>query len=343
MAQVALTDLSVKSLKTDKQQELFWDTILPAFGVRVSPSSKAFVVRTGKPRRMTTIGKYPEMSLKAARIAAISYLTEESSPTSKTYQEAKIGFLRDARRRLKRDTARQYEQYLDVLVFRGQVSSITRTDINEQLAQYDGKPFAQNYAFATLKSFLNWCIDNEIIDRSPLRRVKVPNKVPSRSRVLTDQELGRVWNSLEDNVYGRMVRVMLLSGQRRMEVRNLKPEDVADGLITFHTKGDKQNIIPVTPLVEEQLKHLPFTFNNWSYNLNLLKAEARVEFTHHDLRRSMATKMASVLKINDITIERILGHAVNPVKHTYNRYSYIEEARDALLQYEAHVLKVAGA
>jgi integrase len=49
----------------------------------------------------------------------------------------------------------------------------------------------------------------------------------------------------------------------------------------------------------------------------------------HDLRRSMATHMAR-LGVPQEHIERVLGHVIEGVAGTYNRYSYLDEKRAAL-------------
>ncbi|RYG99946.1 MAG: hypothetical protein EON58_02115 [Alphaproteobacteria bacterium] len=53
------------------------------------------------------------------------------------------------------------------------------------------------------------------------------------------------------------------------------------------------------------------------------------DWTLHDLRRSAATHMAR-LGVAQEHIERVLGHVIEGVAGTYNRYSYIEEKRAAL-------------
>lgn len=340
-----LTELAIQKLKYDGKQKTHWDKHLPSFGVRVSPRAKSYVVMYGPKRQLKTLGRYPDIALKDARTLAMGFLGSVASPTpslaTMPFLEAYKGFLVDASRRLKPETVKQYEQYLKVLAFEKPLGEITKADISRRLAIYDGKPWAQNYAHATLRAFFNWCLDNEHLDKHPLIRGKPPNKTFSRERVLSDQELARVWWATPDTTYGRMVRVLVLTGQRRMEVRNLKPEDVKDGLITFHTKGNGINILPVTPMVEANLT-LPYKFNNWSDSLARLSAEARVEFRHHDLRRTLATNLAR-LGVHDIVIERVLGHTVQNVKHTYNRYSYLAEVKDALLRYEAHITTITSA
>lgn len=334
-----LTDLAIQKLTYAGKQKTYWDDHVSGFGVRVSPKAKSFVIMYGKERRLETLGRYPDMPLKLARSHAKARLgalaTQDTISTTTPFLEAYTAFLDDARGRLKRDTVKQYEQYLKVLGFTKNVGDITKVDVANRLALYDGKPWAQNYAYAALRAFFNWCLDHEYLDKHPLIRGRPPNRTYSRERVLSDDELGRIWRATNDDTYGRMVRVLILTGQRRNEVRNLRPEDVQDGFITFHTKGDRINVLPVTPLVEENLQ-LPFRFNNWSNSLARLASDARVDFRHHDLRRTLATKLAQ-LGVHDIVIERVLGHTVENVKHTYNRYSYLAEVKDALLRYEAHI------
>ncbi|HKX80113.1 MAG TPA: site-specific integrase [Novosphingobium sp.] len=52
-------------------------------------------------------------------------------------------------------------------------------------------------------------------------------------------------------------------------------------------------------------------------------------WTVHDIRRSVATHMAR-LGVQQEHIERVLGHVVQGVAGTYNRYSYLDEKRAAL-------------
>lgn len=239
--------------------------------------------------------------------------------------------------RVKPDTLSQYLSYLNQMEFTS--LDLTYPEVMEKLKKWDGKPWAQNYAYASIRNFLNWCIEHGYIEKSPLFRKKSPNRTKSRDRVLSDEELGRIWRCTEDNTYGRIVRLLLLTGQRRMEVRNLKPEDVADGLITFHTKGDKVNVIPVTPLVKENLT-LPFKFNNWGDAKRRFDNECGVDWRHHDLRRTLATKLVG-MGVNFITVERILGHSLPGVSGVYIRHSYIPEMKAALLKWEEHIRQIS--
>lgn len=102
-------------------------------------------------------------------------------------------------------------------------------------------------------------------------------------------------------------------------------------------------MIPVTPMMEAELARLPFRFNNWADAKARFDTECGVEFRHHDLRRTLATKWASTLQVPFIIIERLLGHSMNKVAMTYNRHTYIPELRDALLRWEQHISTIVTA
>lgn len=338
MPSILFTDLSIQSLKWNGKHTNYFDRKLPSFGVRVGKNRKTFIIVKGRERIASTIGHYPDLTLQdAKKQAKLALITPTDAKSQLSYETACDAFLEAMEKRLKPDTVSQYRNYLETLDLLN--FPPTKQGVNEALKHFDGKPWAQNYAYAALRAFLNWCLEQEYIDKHPLIRGRPPNKTKSRERVLSDDELGRVWRCTEDNTYGRILRILILHGQRRIEARNLKPADVADGLITYHTKGDKINVLPVTPLVEANLT-LPFKFNNWTDSKARFDADCGVEFRHHDLRRTLATKLAG-MGVSVVVIERILGHTQGGVHFTYNRHTYLAEAKAALLLYEAHIRTLA--
>ena len=85
-----LTDASIRALKRTERQVLYRDSTLPGFGVRVSPKGvKSFCLMHGADRRLTTIGRYPIISLAEARGAARRILAQK---TLGTYQPRSIRF-----------------------------------------------------------------------------------------------------------------------------------------------------------------------------------------------------------------------------------------------------------
>lgn len=150
--------------------------------------------------------------------------------------------------------------------------------------------------------------------------------------------------------FGPMVRLLILTAQRRAEVANLErgwllPEQQAFEVPASQYKTDRPQVVPLSPPALAIIEALP----NWNRGDFLLsttagkrpvsgfsKAKARIDrlskvegWTLHDLRRSAATHMAR-LGVQQEHIERVLGHAIEGVAGTYNRYSYIDEKRRAL-------------
>lgn len=340
MPSTNLTDFTLQKLGYADKTLTHWDSNLPAFGIRVGKNTKTFVVSKGKERKVITLGRYPDMSLKDARSLARREMTQSTDPRSTTVSDAILLFKEHCKSRLKPATLEQYIFYLHQLPQDKPVREVTFQDVQEAMKRWDGKFHAQNYAWASYRNFLNWCVEHGHIDKSPLFRKLPPNKLRSRDRVLSEEELARVWRCADDgSAYANIIRMLILTGQRRVEVGNLKPEDVKDNTITFHTKGDRINVLPVTPMMEPYLKTLPYNFNNWGDAKANFDTDCGVEFRHHDLRRTLATTMAR-LGVPFVTIERILGHSLGRIASIYNRYGYLKEMEEALLLYHAHIHKI---
>jgi integrase len=60
------------------------------------------------------------------------------------------------------------------------------------------------------------------------------------------------------------------------------------------------------------------------------------EFTLHDLRRTCRTGLAR-LKIAPHIAERVLNHAQEKIPGTYDTHDYLEEKREALDKWAAHL------
>jgi integrase len=61
-----------------------------------------------------------------------------------------------------------------------------------------------------------------------------------------------------------------------------------------------------------------------------------VPWTPHDLRRSVATRIAEQLGVGgEQLIKRVLGHSDGSVTAIYNRYGYVKEMRAVLEQWVA--------
>ncbi len=178
-------------------------------------------------------------------------------------------------------------------------------------------------------------------------RVKKENR--ERDRFLDHDELRRVWAVAEDDdVFGGIVRILLLTGQRRDKVVSMKWSDIEDGVWTIatepHEKGNADVLVlpPAALAIINQQHRIvgnEFVFAGRGgghfkgFSARKLAFNARVgdipRWTLHDLRRT-ARSLLSEAKVDRHISERVLGHALPGIEGVYDRHQYLEEKADAL-------------
>ena len=124
-------------------------------------------------------------------------------------------------------------------------------------------------ALAYLSKFFGWCVEEDLLAANPAGRVRPLSSLTSRERVLNSDELRTLWLALNDlsGLFGPLLKVLLLSGQRRSEVAGMRWEEV-EGLGTdeavwklprARTKNGQSHLVPLTPVVQALLIELPRT------------------------------------------------------------------------------------
>jgi len=192
--------------------------------------------------------------------------------------------------------------------------------------------------------------------------IKRPAKLDARSRVLDDRELRAIWLSAETMGYpfGRLVQLLLLTGQRRNEVVSMAwPQlDVEERTWTLPaalTKNNRAHVVPITDAALSVMQSIPrFTdgllfasrsnsersFSGFSKSKRQFDIMCGVtNWTLHDLRRTAATRLGR-LKVAPHVVERILNHSSGTfagVAGVYNRFEYLPEMREALELWASHL------
>lgn len=109
----------------------------------------------------------------------------------------------------------------------------------ERIAKERG-PIASNRARAYLSMCLSYGVERGLLDRNVMIGIKRLEREVTRERVLTGSELRALWEATDAATdYGRIVRLLLLLGQRREEVGGmLRPElDLAQAM--WHLPGER--------------------------------------------------------------------------------------------------------
>jgi integrase len=346
MPRRCLTDATIRALKSDRQQD-WWDIKTPSFGIRISPRAKTFIANKGGTRK--TLGHYPSCTLQEARrrFFALKATADTGGPQI-SFQQARSEFLAQdkwkpsSRKEMTRIIMRHFhwDKPLD---------RITSNDISTVVDNIPA-PKESLHALACIKALFNWCVPR-YLKYSPCTGLKPSSRRVPRERLLTSDELARIWRAAETmGTYGRHVQLLITTGQRCHQILNLQDHfvDVDKMVVTFppaSMKSNRTHVIPLGTLTASLLQDRGTLTRFQNLKKDQLDALSGVAgWTHHDIRRAFASGMAS-LGIQLPVIERLLAHRSGSfagIVGVYQHYDFLPEAHKAIELWESHLLKITG-
>jgi integrase len=325
------------------------DQTLTGFGVRVTAGGvRTFVLTYGRERRRISIGRVGVISLSDARKEAKRYLASETlgkrSCRSVRWKAGVEEYLAEVEQNRKPRTHKDYKRLLGRFDFPGLLTDIHPQDVVRKLDKLLKFPAEKLHAFAALRQFFNWAYRKHYLEVSPMARMQQPKTPVSRDRVLTDDEMKKIWNACGDDTFGRVVKLLILTGMRRGEVSAMSANMIGDGCIILPgevTKNGRDLVLPITETMKPLLV-FPLKWGGWSKSKTALDERSGVKgWRLHDLRRTFRTGMGS-LRVPPHIGERLVNHisAMTDVEAIYDRFKYLEEKREALEKWSAHVLAI---
>jgi integrase len=399
MATKKLTELMLDRVTPPARgQQDIWDALLPGFGLRVGARSKSFVVlyRFEGHKRRLTLGQYrqaegaPGLTLGDARDAAREVLRKvaagidpaaavepprppEAPPIVRDVLATYVARKVKPNRRDAAEVERALKHDFERIFADRPIASITRRDINGMVeAIVDrGAAVHANRVLTMVKTFFRWAVEHEYVAVSPAAPITRPTRERPRERVLSADELARIWRGCDALGYpfGPLFQLLMLTAQRRDEVAEMRRGelDLPNARWTLpaaRTKTEVEHQVHLSAPALAIIAALPggadllFTKTNetatsgWSRAKNrldrLLMASGDImgppapipHWTLHDLRRSAATGMAE-LGVAPHVVDKILNHVQGTIKGVaaiYNRHPYAAERRDALDLWARHLL-----
>jgi integrase len=227
-----------------------------------------------------------------------------------------------------------------------EIASIKRRDVMAILDGMREHPAKANKAKARLNHFFGWAVEREIIEISPVANVRQPNKPKSRDRVLTDDELRRIWKASDAAGYpfGPMIKLLILTTARRNEVAAMTWAEVNqnESLWTLPEERSKNGLaheVHLSPAANAILALVPrvsdFVFSTRDNRpvSGFAKMKSRIDtligddmagWTLHDLRRTGATLLQR-LKFSREVIDACQNHKPGGVSSIYQRYAFKTE------------------
>jgi integrase len=193
-----------------------------------------------------TLGRFPEVSLAEARAEAARVLdvvrsgsdprdleriakAEAERRRADTFGRLAERFLVDCRqlRSLKEEATLRpvLAEWQD-----RSLTSIHRRDVIDIIDKVRAScgDYAARKTLAWVRRALNYAMGKALIESSPVSRVEPPARVRARGRVLSDNELRRLWIAAEARPYpfGRYPQLLVFTGARRTELATLRWSDI---------------------------------------------------------------------------------------------------------------------
>ena len=378
MPKRALTAIGVERIKPPArgQVEIF-DRGYPGLALRVSyGGSKAWSMfyRHGGKLRRRTLGIYPVMSLAEAReawretrrlVAMGQDPGRASAKRSDTVASVVEEWLKRDKRDSKPSSIYQTRTALarDVLPVWGErpINTISKRDVIELLDGIidRGAPGKARSVHAHLHRLFRWSVGREIVPISPMEGLQGPAPAGRRDRVLSDDELVKIWHAATEWPFGTILKLLILTGARREELTQLRWAEIAGDTISLpgeRTKTGEPRLIPLSGPAMALLEGAPrngcdFVFtadgkrkpvNGWSRAKLRLDAATGINqpWVVHDIRRTVATGCQK-LGVNLQTVEAVLGHTAGSragIVRVYQVHDFAAEKRAALEAWGAHVM-----
>lgn len=375
---------------------LVWDTEIVGLGVRrQTTAQRHYVLRYPIPQRGKTkqrimsIGRHGSaLTVDQARTKAKKLLglvadgrdpwaereAERARGPGMTFGQAVERYIEHKRSKWKPGSLEQFKHLLKNLaepLHRHTLSEVSRLQIAkllDDLAANSG-PTACNRTRTSLHSVFSWLTKRGLYEgTNPVAETERAEEKPSRDRVLTSEELAEVWAALGADRFSNIVRLLILTGQRRREIGNLRWSEIDFDramlmLPPERVKNGRAHEVPLSPQALAILRTLETAptgkghgrhndgtvfggFCGWSKSkerldnaINDQRTKPMPRWTLHDLRRTVASGMQR-LGVAVAVIEKVLNHSGGSfagIVGIYQRHDYADEKRAALEKWAEHV------
>jgi integrase len=383
------TEIARYEPPADKRDHIIFDETLPGFGLRYRGGKRIWLFQyargsgAGRLNRRLHFGDFPNLSAARARsiaadLAAKVRLGHDPAAEKRisrvesrnTFGNLVRGYLDQKRGEVRPRTYANIARYLDLYSKQLHGLPASAVDLKKIAAHLDGiakknGPVSANRARTNLSAMFTWAMRRGLHDTNPAALTQArPER--SRDRVLGDDELAAVWNTVGNGEFGQAVKLLILTGQRESEIGGLRWSEIdfERGTILLpaeRTKNGRPHEIPMSPAVagilqvrsrgrEQVFGSTDKGFQGWG------KAKCQLDQTLatklgkplppwviHDLRRTAATRMVDLGELPHI-VEAILNHVSGHkggVAGIYNRSLYKAEKAQALSEWATHVLAIA--
>jgi len=276
---------------------------------------------------------------------------------------------------LRESTQSTYKSRIDTYLYESfcdeRLENIKRSEIVELLEEIAldlGYHYQSNRVRSTLSSMFSFAVQRGLMEYNPVKTIKPIGEEKARKRVYDEREIKKLWHSFnrQNEPVGSLFKILLICGQRLGETRKMKWEDISEFIWHIpaeNTKAKRAHALPLTDQATEIIHGLKSKLNSNMYVFESPSKQGRPirrvgnaskrvkeetgisDFRIHDLRRTAASYMAK-LGIDRTVLGKVLNHkglaGDSQVTAIYDRYSYMDEKRDALTKWSMRLKEIVN-
>jgi integrase len=372
-----LTTVSIPHLAEGE----WYDAVLPGLILRVGKKRRSwsFRYRSGGSYRRVPLGHFPAIELGEARDTARRVIeraergmpVEAPAPHPRSSDVLTLGGLIDRYETLRKREGRKIKTLAKSMrVLRHHLRSclalpaaqFSKSDLRaarDTLIEA-GTAVAANRMLDSLGALMRWAAEEDLIESNFVSAIRrTPRQ--KRERVLSKQEIAAIWRACDKlgghevaRSFGRLVRFLLVSAQRRGEAAALRCGHILDGVWRqTENKANRPHNIPLPPLALALVGHgeardlvfegLPGReIGGFARPKRLLDQVSGVtNWRLHDLRRTAATNMQE-LGIRNEVVQSILNHSLPGVAAVYLRSELEKQKAEALATWATALARIVG-
>jgi integrase len=264
-------------------------------------------------------------------------------------------------------------------------AAIARADVQQLVdgVRARGAHAQAKRAFEAMRAILKWGVGRDHLMGEPWRGVDLPAGGQPRTRLLSAAELRWTWNlagqwiaGVKAANQGRILRLLILTGQRSGEVNGMQRSEISRDLMTWtipatRSKNGRAHAVPMPPLsrtiLQEVLLAIPRKQQHLfvgsrgkparpddlahdladaiaDYNKGRSEEDRVSAFVVHDIRRTVASGLEAMgipLTVISAALNHVSAKAASVTTKHYTHADLSDEIRVALTRWQAtldHVL-----
>jgi integrase len=382
-----INDTTIRSIKPPARGTIdYFDDLTPGLSLRVTATGvrtwTVFYRDKNARQKRLTLGRYPAVKLVDARELARDaqrnvahggdpVVEKRAAREVLTFGKLADKYIEDYAKLNKKSWQEDERQLEADLLPKWKSRPATDISSEDLLGILNGKvrngsPVAANRLRALVSRIFTFGAEQRLVPptTNPVIGVKKPTKEASRDRVLTDDEIRRIWDACDtQNPYvSAWFRLRLVTAQRGGELLQMRWQDIDEKSHFWSIPAEyvknalghrvylnelARNILRTVPHDEKSVWVFPKSFmgdykhvgrrlaqNTRANIVRENKAEPgardKADIRGHDLRRTAASLMASG-GVPRFVISRILNHSEEKdITSVYDRYGYDVEKKAAM-------------